>query len=92
MLATNPQKSDFENNTKKTPKTEGPGTPRDSPEMRSWGPLIYRKQPCPGYNSGKHALTASAVADIYMAVSILYNSPDFVFNPLDPANFLQNFR
>ena len=25
MLATNPQKSDFENNTKKTPKTEGPG-------------------------------------------------------------------
>ena len=43
MLATNPQKSDFENNTKKTPKTEGPGPPRDSPEMRSWGPLIIQK-------------------------------------------------
>ena len=31
MLATNPKKSDFENNTKKTTKTEGPGTARKSP-------------------------------------------------------------
>ena len=35
----NPQKSDFENNTKKTPKTEGPGTPFPG----SWGPLTIQK-------------------------------------------------
>ena len=35
----NLQKSDFENNTKKTPKTEGPGKSR----IRSWGPLIIQK-------------------------------------------------
>ena len=29
MLATNSQKSDFQDNTKKTPKTEGPNNGRD---------------------------------------------------------------
>ena len=61
MLATNPQKSDLENNTKKTPKTEGPG--KSGNEIL--GALNNTETtPQPTYKGRKHALTASAVADI----------------------------
>ena len=63
MLATKPSKKHFANNTKKTLKKEG--LRRFGPG--SWGPLNEQKTTLSRqYKGRKHALAASAVADILL--------------------------
>ena len=63
----NPQKSTLENKAKKKTSKIVAGRSRSEWGMSSWGPLNEQKTTLSGnYRKRKHALAASAVADMYI--------------------------